>query len=165
MPRNQRITLLALAAVVVVIAAVVAIASSGGDDTSTTVTETTIVTTTTTPAGAATATTPPETVTETETVTTPPTTTAPAAPPLVVVKDGQPVGGVQKLEFTKGGTIDFLVRSDTPGEIHFHGYDVHRDVPEGGGTVRFRLPAKFDGRFVVELEETGTEIAEVEVQQ
>jgi hypothetical protein len=56
------------------------------------------------------------------------------------------------------------VRSDTPGEIHFHGYDVHRDVPEGGGTVRFKLPAKFDGRFEVEVEDTGVQIAEVEVQ-
>jgi hypothetical protein len=85
------------------------------------------------------------------------------APPLVVVRDGQPVGGVKKLQFKKGATIDFRVRSDTPGEIHFHGYDVHRDVPAGGGTVRFRLPAKFDGRFVVEIEATGTEIAQVEV--
>jgi hypothetical protein len=156
MPRNQRITLLALAAVVVVVAVVVAVASSGGSSTSATVTEKTIVTTTTTPAGAST--------TETGTVTQS-TVTTPARPPVVVVRNGQPVGGVKKLQFSKGGTIDFLVRSDTPGEIHFHGYDVHRVVPAGGGTVRFRLPAKFDGRFVVELEATGTQIAEVEVQQ
>lgn len=82
--------------------------------------------------------------------------------PTVVVRHGKPVGGVKKLDFPKGGTIDFKVRSDVADEVHFHGYDVHRDVP-AGGTVRFRVPAKFDGRFVVELERHGEQIAEVEV--
>jgi hypothetical protein len=157
MPRNQRITLLALAAVVVVVAVVIAIASSGGDDTPTT----TSAASATTPAPAST--TPGEAETTGGAAAT---QTTPAAPkrPTIVVRDGKPVGGVQKLEFQKGGTIDFAVRSDTPGEIHFHGYDVHRDVPAGGGTVRFRLPAKIDGRFEVEVEETGEQIAQIEVQ-
>jgi hypothetical protein len=152
MSRNQRITLLALAALVVVVAVVIAVASGGGDSTNAT----------TTNAGTA----PPATTPSTGSAAGSATATTPATParPVVVVKGGQPVGGVKRLEFTKGGTIDFSVRSDTPGEIHFHGYDVHRDVPAGGGTVRFRLPAKFDGRFTVEIEATGQQIAEVEVQ-
>ena len=82
--------------------------------------------------------------------------------PTVVVRGAKPVGGVKKLVFRKGATIAFAVRSDVADEVHFHGYDLHRDVP-AGGTVRFRTPAKFDGIFVVELEGRGTQIASVEV--
>jgi hypothetical protein len=94
------------------------------------------------------------------------TTTTAAAPQTVVVQDGKPVGGVKKLEFRKGGTIDFKVQATAPGgEVHFHGYDVHETVPAAGGTVRFKLPAKIDGIFVVEMEDSGEQIASVEVQQ
>jgi hypothetical protein len=81
---------------------------------------------------------------------------------VVTVKDAKPVGGVQRLKFTKGGTIHFTVRSDTADEIHFHGYDVHEDV-KAGGEVTFDVPATIEGRFVVELEDHKTQIAEVEV--
>jgi hypothetical protein len=81
---------------------------------------------------------------------------------VVTVKDAKPVGGVQRLKFTKGGTIHFTVKSDTADEIHFHGYDLHQDV-KAGGEVTFDTPAKIEGRFVVELEDHKTQIAEVEV--
>lgn len=81
---------------------------------------------------------------------------------VVTVKDAKPVGGVQRLKFTKGGTIHFTVKSDTTDEIHFHGYDVHKDV-KAGGQVTFDVPATIEGRFVVELENHKTQIAEVEV--
>jgi hypothetical protein len=92
------------------------------------------------------------------------TTAAPAEPriPVVTVKDAKPVGGVKRLTFTKGDTIRFTVKSDTADEIHFHGYDVHEDV-KAGGQVTFSVPGKIEGRFVVELEDHGTQIAEVEV--
>jgi hypothetical protein len=80
----------------------------------------------------------------------------------VVVQGGKPVGGVKKYRFKKGGQIDLTVRSDVADEVHFHGYDVHQDVTRGG-TVRFRMPAKIDGDFEVELEGAKTQIAEVEV--
>jgi hypothetical protein len=80
----------------------------------------------------------------------------------VTVKDATPVGGVQRLQFTKGGTIRFTVKSDTADEIHFHGYDKHQDV-KAGGQVTFDVPATIEGRFVVELEDHKTQIAEVEV--
>ena len=82
---------------------------------------------------------------------------------VVVVKDAKPVGGVQHLTYKKGGTIDFTVRSDTADEVHFHGYDIGKDLKKGG-SVRFRVPAKIDGRFEVELESRKEQIAEVEVQ-
>jgi gas vesicle protein len=80
----------------------------------------------------------------------------------VTVKDAKPVDGIQKLKFTKGGTIHFTVKSDTTDEVHFHGYDVHKDV-KAGGSVTFDVPATIEGRFVVELEDHKQQIAEVEV--
>ena len=92
------------------------------------------------------------------------TTTTPApAVPVVRVVGAKPQGGVKRLEFSKGDTIRFRVVSDTADEIHVHGYDVHKDVAQGG-SVTFTIPAKIDGRFVVELEGSGTQIAELEVQ-
>jgi hypothetical protein len=80
----------------------------------------------------------------------------------VVVKDAKPEGGVKTIRFKKGGTIDLTVKSDTADEVHFHGYDVAKDV-EKGGTVRFQMPATIDGVFEVELEDHKTQIASVEV--
>jgi hypothetical protein len=92
------------------------------------------------------------------------TATTPAAPttPVVQVVDAKPKGGVQRLAFNKGDQVRFTVRSDTADEIHVHGYDVHKDVA-AGGSVTFSFPGTIDGRFVVELENHGTQIAELEV--
>jgi hypothetical protein len=94
------------------------------------------------------------------------TTAAPApapAPPTVRVVDAKPQGGVKKLNFTKGDTIRFRVVSDTADEIHVHGYDLMKDVP-AGGSVTFSFKGSIDGRFVVELEDHGEQIAELDVQ-
>lgn len=92
------------------------------------------------------------------------TETVPAEPaiPIVTVKNAKPVGGIQKLKFTKGDQIRFKVASDTTDEIHFHGYDIAQDVKAGGSTT-FSVKATIEGRFVVELEDHGQQIAEVEV--
>jgi hypothetical protein len=58
--------------------------------------------------------------------------------------------------------VRFKVTSDVADEIHVHGYDVHKDV-EAGGSVTFDFPGKIDGRFVVELENAGEQIAQLEV--
>jgi hypothetical protein len=99
-----------------------------------------------------------------DTTAAPTTTTAPAAPQLPVVKvvDAKPQGGVKRLTFAKGEKIAFKVQSDTADEIHVHGYDVHKDV-KAGGAASFSIPATIEGRFVVELEQHGTQIAELEV--
>jgi hypothetical protein len=83
--------------------------------------------------------------------------------PTIVVKGGEPVGGVQELGYTSGDDIRFNVKSDTAAEVHFHGYDVMEDV-EAGGEVSFDVPADIEGVFEVELEETATQIAEVTVE-
>jgi hypothetical protein len=84
-------------------------------------------------------------------------------PQTVTVVNAKPEGGVKTVTFKKGGTVDITVKSDTADEIHIHGYDVHKDVAKGG-TVHFRFPAKLDGKFVVELEQHGEQIASLQVQ-
>ena len=116
--------------------------------------------------------------TTTETVTTPPTATtvstetattpAPAAAPeptvpTVTVTGGKPEGGVQKLAFTKGERVRFKVDSDVADEIHVHGFDLMKDV-EAGGSVSFAFAAEFDGKYEVELEDAGVQIASLEIQ-
>jgi hypothetical protein len=82
----------------------------------------------------------------------------------VEVRDAKPVGGVKDLTWKKGQTIDLTVHSDTADEVHFHGYDVHKDVAKGG-TVRFQIPATIEGKFIVELEEHKQTLANVTVTQ
>jgi hypothetical protein len=86
-----------------------------------------------------------------------------AGPTTIVVENAKPVGGVRTLTYAKGRTIDLTVRSDTADEVHFHGYDVHRDVAPGG-TVEFRFPASIDGKFIVELENHKQTLANVRVE-
>ena len=50
----------------------------------------------------------------------------------VVVRGGQPVGGVQELTFENGGRIRFIVESNVADEVHLHGYDIAKDVDAGG---------------------------------
>jgi hypothetical protein len=80
----------------------------------------------------------------------------------ITVKNGQPVGGVQDLTFTEGDDIRFRVDSDVSDEVHFHGYDIGKDV-EAGGSVTFDVPATITGKFEVELEHAVTQIAEITV--
>jgi hypothetical protein len=80
----------------------------------------------------------------------------------IVVRDGQPVGGVQELEFAKGDRIRFVVESDIAEEVHLHGYDVAKDV-SAGGKVSFDVPATFEGVFEVELEHSVVPLAEITV--
>jgi hypothetical protein len=142
MSRNQRITLLGLAVVVLVVGFV--IAKSGGNDKN----DSSTVSNTTAAGGGSTSTNSGGT----------------AAPTVqtVVVKNAKPVGGIKTLKFNKGGTINFKVQSDTADEIHFHGYDIGKDV-EAGGSVTFNVKATIDGKFVVELENHKQQIASVEV--
>ncbi|HEX5899554.1 MAG TPA: hypothetical protein VFY32_09155 [Solirubrobacteraceae bacterium] len=85
-----------------------------------------------------------------------------AGPTTVVVQDAKPVGGVKDVTFKKGGTVDLTVKSDTADEVHFHGYDVHKDVAKGG-SVQFKFPASIEGKFIVELEEHEQTLASVTV--
>ena len=87
-----------------------------------------------------------------------------SGPVTITVKNAQPVGGVKDVTFKKGGTVDLTVASDTADEVHFPGYDVHKDVAEGG-SVHFEFPATIEGKFIVELEDHKQTLANVTVEQ
>jgi hypothetical protein len=80
----------------------------------------------------------------------------------IVVRNGEPVGGVQELEYSAGEPVRFRVRSDVADEVHVHGYDLMKDVP-AGGTVTFAFTGDIEGIFEVELEERAEQIAELRV--
>jgi FtsP/CotA-like multicopper oxidase with cupredoxin domain len=86
-----------------------------------------------------------------------------SGPQTITVVDGKPEGGVKTITYNKGDTVDLTIKSDTADEVHIHGYDVHKDV-EKGGSVHFSFPASIDGRFVVELESKGEQLASLQVE-
>ena len=91
------------------------------------------------------------------------TTKTASGPQTVTVVNGKPDGGVKTITYRKGDTVDLTVESDTADEIHIHGYDLHNDVAKGG-SVHFTFPASIDGKFVVELEAKGEQIASLQVE-
>jgi hypothetical protein len=149
----QRLAIVIGAIVVLVVAYVVI--SGGSDDANKDTTQ---------PAATQTSSTQSTDTSATDTSTTGTATepAAPPAPPTVRVVNAKPQGGVKKLNFNKGDQIRFRIVSDTADEIHVHGYDLMKDVPKGG-SVTFSFKGSIDGRFVVELEGHGEQIAELDV--
>lgn len=82
--------------------------------------------------------------------------------PTIVIRGGEPVGGVRELSYEEGDRIRFKVTSDVSDEVHVHGYDLAKDV-EAGGTVSFDFPATIEGVFEAELEGRKEQIAELRV--
>jgi hypothetical protein len=92
------------------------------------------------------------------------TTGAVEVPTIVVDKQGKPVGGIADLTYKKGDRIHFKVEVPFEEEIHLHGYDVAKEIPKGGGTVTYDLPAEIEGVFEAELEGRGEQILELKVE-
>ena len=140
MSRNQRIGLVVVALVVAVVA--FAVARPGDDDDdggSERAAQTDPAQTETRTGGEAT-----ETATEEE----PP---PPPEPEIsrIRVRRGTVVGGVQRVEATKGDTVRIVVNSDTPDEIHLHGYDIYENSGPGQ-PARFVFRADVEGIFEIE---------------
>ena len=94
----------------------------------------------------------------------PPTTTAAPEPVRIdfVIVGGEPQGGIQRDSVARGRDVVITVTSDVADEVHVHGYDLMADVAPGApATIRFTADAP--GRFEIELENTGVQIAELEV--
>ena len=94
------------------------------------------------------------------------TTTTEATKPTVVsivVVNGQPQGGIVRQTVSKGDRVVIAVKSDVADEIHLHGYDKSTNVT-AGGTARLPFTADLPGRFEVELESRGVQIADLTVQ-
>lgn len=81
---------------------------------------------------------------------------------LIDVEGGRPARGVIDLEVRQGADVTFTVTADAAEEVHVHGYDltalVRPDSP-----ARFSFPAVIAGIFEIELEGSGTQIAELTV--
>lgn len=90
------------------------------------------------------------------------TSNAGGKPPVIVVRHGEPVGGVRDLTYNKGERIRFEVESDVSDEVHVHGYDIMKDV-KAGGSVSFDFPATIEGVFEAELEGRKEQIIELTV--
>jgi hypothetical protein len=82
--------------------------------------------------------------------------------PTIAVRNGEPVGGVEELEYDAGEQIRFRVSSNRADEVHVHGYDVEQEIP-AGNTVTLSFPADIEGIFEVELHESEQQIAELRV--
>lgn len=106
----------------------------------------------------------PSTTTETTTVAPPPPPPAPAAERVeIVVEGGRPQGGIARPTVAQGDRVVLVVRSDVTDEVHVHGYDLSKDVA-AGGTARISFVADVPGRFEVELENAGVQLADLTVE-
>ena len=111
-----------------------------------------------------------EATTTSETTTTTITTTTETTPPpppgpteiSIVVVDGAPKGGIVRTEVKKNDRVVLIVRSDVADHVHLHGYDIMRDVAPGR-PARLPFKATIPGRFEVELEDRGAQIADISV--
>src|SRR5687768_1700789 len=70
--------------------------------------------------------------------------------PTIEVEGGQPVGGVEELEYTVGDRVQVEVTSDLAGDVDVHGYEIEEPV-EAGGSVTLDFPAEIEGVFEMEL--------------
>ncbi len=110
-----------------------------------------------------------QTTTETTTPATteaPPPATTSAGPGMIridyVVSGGRPEGGIARDSVARGRIVVVRVSADVTDDVHVHGYDLTADVAPGApATIRFTADAP--GRFEIELEQSGVEIAELEV--
>ena len=85
-----------------------------------------------------------------------------SGPATIRVRDGEPIGGVEKLQVSSGEPVRFRVSSDVEGEVHVHGYDYEKPV-KAGGSVAFDFPARLQGGFEIELHHAGGENAIAEL--
>ena len=83
-------------------------------------------------------------------------------PETIVIKNGEPVGGMAKLTYKRGATIKLTVTTDgAESDVHIHGYDIEKPTAPGA-PAKFSFVAKDTGRFEVELHPS-TQIAQLDV--
>lgn len=146
MPGPRRIVALLLVALSGFVAGAGLVSCGGDDDASSTTTTTTTTTTTST---------------TTQTETTPPVTVTTVR---VNVRGGVPADGIVRESVGKGDRVVLVVTSDVSDHVHVHGYDLMRDVGPGR-RARIAFRATLLGRFEVELEDRGVQIALLTVNQ
>jgi len=101
--------------------------------------------------------------TSTTTTATEPTEPPPPATVRIVVRGGEPVGGVRNVTVSKGRQVVLIVSSDVADEVHLHGYNLKRDVAPGS-PARLPFRATINGTVEVELEQRGLPLARITTQ-
>lgn len=81
---------------------------------------------------------------------------------VIVVKGGEPVGGSKSIKVKSGDKVKITVESDADAEIHLHGYEIKKSAAPGE-PAEFEFDADIPGIFTMEVEDSGTQIAEIEV--
>jgi hypothetical protein len=104
-----------------------------------------------------------ETTAPTVTVPPPPPAPPPPARVRIVVRDGQPTGGVRTVTVSKGRRVVLIVTSDVSDHVHLHGYDVMRDVAPGR-PARIAFRATIVGTVEAELEDRRVPLARIVTQ-
>jgi len=96
-------------------------------------------------------------------------TTPPTAEPLTTGTEPTTVWRIDAREssiarrtVSKGTNVALRVVADTNDEVHVHGYDLERNVAPGN-PARLAFRATIAGRFEIELENAGKQIAELSV--
>jgi hypothetical protein len=110
------------------------------------------------------------TTTQTQTATAP-TATVPPPPPQpppparvpIVVREGQPVGGVRRVTVSRGRRVVLVVTSDVADHVHLHGYNIMRDVAPGQ-PARISFRATIVGTVEAELEDRRVRLATITTQ-
>jgi FtsP/CotA-like multicopper oxidase with cupredoxin domain len=138
MSRGQRLTFLGIAAAIAV--AAVILFAAGGDGTDDASKSASTATPSASAEGTASATPKPK----------------PKPPPLLQA------GTEKALTFKQGQTVRFRVRNDEKEEVHVHGYDIKKDL-EPGKTETVAFKATIPGIFEIELEGSGTQLAQLKV--
>ncbi len=93
------------------------------------------------------------------------TTPAPPAPERRQLRVNVPAGGptgIERFEVDQGEDVVLVVRSAVADEVHLHGYDLSTEVAPGR-VGRIRFTADHPGRFEIELENAGEQIADLRV--
>lgn len=80
----------------------------------------------------------------------------------VEVRDGEVVGGVERIEVDVGERVVIRVTADVDDEVHVHGYDLFEDVA-AGTTATIEFVTDIPGVFEIELEGRGLTVAQLVV--
>jgi hypothetical protein len=98
---------------------------------------------------------------------TPPTTTTGTTetllePPPKVFRIDTRTPGIKRISVNQDRRVVIIVAADRTEEVHVHGYDLKSDVTPAR-PARFSFRAREPGRFEIEFEGSGEEIAELSV--
>ena len=75
----------------------------------------------------------------------------------------QPVGGPKSIKVKRGERVRVVVASDSPDEVHLHGYDITRGTAPGR-PARFSFKANLEGAFDMESHESEAKVVGLQVE-